>query len=108
VSRSRRCSSSRDERPWNTDVLALSDASASVHAVTVRLGSPGGSWVGTISGTGDPPTGSFRVGGTLDGTGASVGATLIVDIRCLEPGSTWRVDGLAVMGDLPPTAAFGG
>ena len=93
---------------WNTDVHTLADSSVSVHVVSVRLEAGGGSWVGALDGTGDPVTGSFRIGGSLDGTGASAGGTLIVDIQCVEPGSAWRVEGLAVTGDLPPSAAFVG
>jgi hypothetical protein len=91
---------------WNTDVHTLAGTSASDHVVAVRLEVGGGSWVGTLTGTGDPASGSFRIGGSMDGTGAFEDGTLIVDIQCVGPGSAWRVEGLAVMGDLPPSAAF--
>jgi hypothetical protein len=91
---------------WNTDVHALADGSTSVHVVAVRLDAGGGSWVGTLDGTGDPASGSFRIGGPLDSTGAFAGGRLIVDIQCAGPGSAWRVEGLAVIGDLPPSTAL--
>ena len=91
---------------WNTDVHTLAGASTSVHVVAARLEAGGGSWVGTLAGTGDPASGSFRIGGSMDSSGAFAGGTLIVDIQCVGPGSAWRVEGLAVMGDLPPSAAF--
>jgi hypothetical protein len=91
---------------WNTDVHTLAGASTSVHVVAVRLEAGGGSWVGTLDGTGDPASGSFRIGGSMDSTGAFAGGTLIVDIQCAGPGSPWRVKGLAVTGDLPPSTAL--
>jgi hypothetical protein len=90
---------------WNTDVHTLAGAPTSVHVVAVRLEAGGGSWAGTLEGTGDPASGSFRIGGSMDSTGAFAGGTLIVDIQCVGPGSPWRVEGLAVIGDLPPSAA---
>ncbi len=91
---------------WNTDVHTLAGAPTSVHVVAVRLDVGAGSWAGTLSGTGDPASGSFRIGGSLDSTGVFEGGTLIVDIQYAGPGSGWRVEGLAVMGDLPPSTAL--
>lgn len=88
---------------WSTDVHPLPGSSASIHVATVRLEAGGDAWVGSLTGTGDPATGSFWIAGSLDGTGASVGDTLIVDIRSVGLGSEWHVEGLAVTGDLPPS-----
>ena len=89
---------------WNTDVHTQAAPSVAVHTVTVRVGSADGGWTGTLSGTGDPATGSFRIGGSLDGSGAFTGGTALIDIHTVD--EAWKVEGLVVTGDLPPLAAF--
>jgi hypothetical protein len=87
---------------WNTDAHVTTGSRTSVHAVSVRFRSGGGSWVGTLTGTGDPATSRFRLQGELHGLGGYEGTSAVLSLSADGEMSSWRVEGLVVPGDLPP------